>query len=144
MVRPTVTTTLRGAAVLVAAGLVAAWPIGCGGQPPATRHEIVTGVVEGLRTETGQLTVRTTGMRHERDEEPTVSCLLTSDAEVYINDKFSRVAALTIGDTVELIGYPDPGPRAERFLVLLAHVTRPEPLPPAPDLEVPASQPQEN
>jgi len=46
---PTIRTTLRRAAVLVAAGVVATWPIGCGGQPPATRHEIVTGVVEGLR-----------------------------------------------------------------------------------------------
>jgi len=69
-----------------------------------------------------------------------VHCLLSSDAEVYINDKFSAIGAIAVGDTAELIGYRDPN-RVERFLVSLVHITRDEPLPPAPDLSAAGSTP---
>jgi hypothetical protein len=95
---------------------------------------LLSGTVESVRADTGQLTVRVLSPRAEESESERVSCLLTSDAEVYVNDKCSSLEAISIGDTVELIGYPDPSPRAERFLVCLALITRNEPLPPEPDL----------
>lgn len=120
---------------LLAVGLGAVLTLpGCGRQTPANRHDVLAGSVQSVHAETGQLTVRQSFPRPEIGDNPTVSCLLSSDAEVYINDKFSAIDAIVAGDNIELIGYRDPNPRAERFLVSLVHITRSEPLPPAPDL----------
>ncbi len=122
--------------------------VGC--RPPSgpSRHEMIAGTVESVRPGTGELTVRTSGFGSEREQgqQEKVSCLLTSDAEVYINDRFSPPEAIAVGDLVELIGYRESTPRAERFVVCLAQITRREPLPPEPDLSpmaaTAASRPQ--
>ena len=120
--------------------LVAGFVAGCSEQDRPERHEVLSGVVESLHADTGQLTVRTSGFRPESEGEQSVSCLLTSDAEVYVNDKFSGLAGLTVGDTVELVGYRDPIPRSERFLVALARVRRAAAAP-QPDLPPPTTTP---
>jgi len=115
------------------------WLAGCERQLPANRYDVLSGTVQALQAEMGQLTVRTSTPRPEFGPNPNVRCLLSSDAEVYINDTFSAADAMVVGDTAELIGYHDPS-RAERFLVCLVHIARSEPLPPAPDLSVPTTE----
>lgn len=125
----------------MAAGLLATCAaLGCGRQTPSNRHEILTGTVEAVQAETGQLTVRVPAVRAEPEENQKISCLLANDTEVYINDRFRSFDAIASGDTVELIGYRDPSPRAERFVVRLAYITRKEPLPPEPDLALTTTQ----
>jgi hypothetical protein len=132
---------LRRPLIDVLVGLGVAWVLsGCEKQLPTNRYDVLTGTVQSLHADMGQLTVRITSLRPESDKNPYAHCLLSGDAEVYINDKFSTIGAIEVGDTAELIGYRDPN-RAERFLVCLVHITRDEPLPPAPDLSMPATQP---
>ncbi len=114
---------------------------GCERRPPPSRFDVLTGTVAGLRADTGELTVRTGLERPDGIDDQNVTCLITSDAEVYINDKFSSIAEIDIGDDVQLIGYVDPDPRTERFLVSLARISRSAALPPPPDLPIPTSQP---
>ncbi len=121
-------------------GLGLLWAaFGCGRKEPTNRHDVLAGTVQSLRPDMGQLTVHATTPRPEPDSNPNVQCLLSSDAEVYINDKFSTSDAIVVGDNVELIGYLDPDPRAERFVVCLVYIARSEPLPPAPDLAAPST-----
>lgn len=114
---------------------------GCERRPPPRRFDVLTGTVAGLRADTGELTVHTGLERPDGINDQNVTCLITSDAEVYINDKFSSIAEINIGDDVELIGYVDPDPRTERFLVSLARISRSAALPPPPDLPISTSQP---
>jgi len=125
--------------VAVIVALIPLWA--CGEQSRASKYEILSGTVEGVRAETGQLRVRPDDERHGRDENRKVACLLTSDAEVYINDRFSSFDAIEIGDAVELVGYREQTPHTERFVVALAQITRNEPPPPEPELASPSTQP---
>ncbi len=122
--------------------------LGCNRQAPSNRHEVLTGTVESLQADIGQLTVRLPGLRPEPDDDQKVICLLGSDTEIYINDRVREIGAIETGDPIELIGYRDPSPRAERFVVRLAYITRNEPLPPEPDLALKTTplttQPQES
>ena len=122
--------------------LVACLLAGCGEQGRPERHEALIGTIESLHADTGQLTVRARGFRPEPDSEQSISCLLTSDAEIYVNDKFSDLAGLAVGDSVELVGYREPIPRSERFLVALARVRCAAPPAPAPDLPLPTTAPE--
>lgn len=111
---------------------------GCEKQLPANRFDVISGTVQSLHADIGQLTLHSSSPRFESGN-PYVHCLLSGDAEVYINDQFSTIGAIAVGDTAELIGYRDPN-RPERFLVCLVHITRSESLPPAPDLSVASAQ----
>jgi hypothetical protein len=133
---------LRRTAAIALCLLLASLLAGCKEQDRAERHEVVSGIVESLHADTGQLTIRTSGLRPESDTEQSVTCLLASDAEIYVNDRFSGLAGLTVGDTVELVGYREPIPRSERFVVALARVRRAAPPAPAPDLPLPTTAPE--
>ena len=114
---------------------------GCRNASGPEQHEALLGTVESIQPDTGQITVRVEELRGERSPTARITCLVTSDAEVYVNDRYSGFDAIEIGDTVELIGYRDPNPRAERFIVCLTRIVRNEPAPPKPDLTPPATQP---
>ncbi len=118
---------------------------GCGRQASSYRHELLAGTVESIDAATGQLVLRL-NVSDAADQERKIACLLTNDAEVYVNDMFSGRDALRPGDAAELIGFTDPEPPGERFIVALAHVVRGVPPVPEPDLTPPTpSQPaQEN
>ncbi len=125
---------LRKPRFSVLLGLGVAWALsGCDKQLPANRFDVLTGTVQALHADMGQLTLRASALRPEFENNPYVHCVVGNDAEVYINDKFSALGAIAVGDTAELIGYRDPN-RSERFLVCLVHITRAESLPAAPDL----------
>jgi hypothetical protein len=111
----------------------------CGRQLPTNRYDVLSGTVQSLRAETGQLIVHVAAPRPEFGKTTSIACLLGSDAEVYINDKFSALSAIQVGDAIELIGYRHPDPRTECFVVSLAYIARSEPLPPAPDLPAPST-----
>lgn len=114
---------------------------GCRGASGPEQHEALLGTVEGIQPDTAQITLRVAESRGPWSEPTRVTCLLTNDAEVYVNDRYAGLAGVRIGDTVELIGYRDPNPRTERFIVCLARIARNEPAPPMPDLTPPASRP---
>lgn len=103
---------------------------GC--QPPPAKHvySALAGEVLSCHPRTGELTVRATGATRRGDD--TVYCVLTQDSEIYINDRFSTIDSIAIGDTLELVGYRDARPPLERFVVTFAYLTRPEPMAPAP------------
>ncbi len=129
---------IRGARCLLLPALLGlAWS--CERQLPTNRHDAITGVVQSQQVELGQLTIRPIPGRPELGENPTVQCLLSTDAEVYVNDQYSAPDAIQVGDTVEVIGHHDANSRTDRFLVCLVLITRPAPLPPAPDLLAPSS-----
>lgn len=111
-----------------------------------SEYHVISGTVTALRADTFDFTVAADN-RWSTDEAPEpVSCLLTNDAEIYVNDKFSDFQEIAIGDAVELIGYREQNPRGERFVVSLANITRNEPPAPPPDLttQPAATQPAED
>lgn len=122
-------------------GLVLLAGLACGGQcnerRPPGEYLVLTGTVESLRSDTGLLVVRAEAPPQARGTERKVPCLVPSDAEIYVNDRFSSFDAIEIGDTVELIGYQDPNPPGQRFVVVAAHITRNAPPPPEINLTPP-------
>lgn len=115
--------------------------VGCARHSSRDGYEVLRGTVEGARADLGQLVIRLDSPLGGRTGEARRSCLLPSNAEVYVNDKFVSAAAIEIGDEVELIGFTDPDPAAERFVVAFAYITHNEPPPPPIDLSPPATQP---
>ena len=107
---------------------------GCGRQLPTNRHEVLVGTVQSLRPEIGQMTVHVSTPRLDVSKASDVPCLLGGDAEIYVNDKFSTLGAIQVGDAVELIGYRHADPRTDACVVALARIARSEALPPAPEL----------
>ncbi len=114
---------------------------GCEKPSTSSEYSVVDGTVEGLRADTFELTVRAGEHWPGMAPDSIISCLLTKDAEIYVNDRFSGFDAIAVGDDVELIGYPEPNRRGERFVVATASIRRAEPLPDPPDLSPPATQP---
>ncbi len=115
---------------------------GCRKPSTPSDYTVLAGTVESLRAETTcELTVRPGRRWSGHIKTATISCLLTNDAEIYVNDRFSSFAAIAIGDEVELIGYRESNPRGERFVVAFAYITRNEPLPGPPDLSPPTTNP---
>ena len=114
---------------------------GCREPNAASEYEVLRGAVENHSADTFDLTIRVDKLEPDDDISETVSCSLLN-AEIYIDDKFSNFEAIAIGDVVELIGYFKPSsPRGKRFIVTYAQIARNEPLPPAPDLSAPTTQP---
>src|SRR5262245_40683311 len=89
--------------------------------PPA--YEVREGVVVERHSDTGELAVRVVQQKRDKTEERTIFCIVTKDSEVYINDVLSRLDAVNVGDAIEIVGYPEPTPRFERFVISFAHVT---------------------
>lgn len=120
---------------------------GCERQSAQSDYEVIDGAVEAVRADSFELTVRM-GERHTgRGKDAVLACLVTGDAEVYVNDRFGSFDAISPGDNIELIGYPERGnPRSGRFVVLYAYIRRPESppaLPVLPDSASATTQPQE-
>jgi hypothetical protein len=111
-----------------AAALLSA--LGCSRQPAQPSYTTLTGVVEAVHADSGELVVRTPSLRPAAPERSLVCS--TTNAEVYINDRFSQLAAISQGDAIELVGYHDPDPHAARFIVSFAYITHNEPTPKAP------------
>lgn len=107
---------------------------GCEPPRPPGRYSVLAGKVIACHPDTGELTVRGSRRTVEGPTEETVYCLITRDSEIYVNDRFSSIEEIQIGDTVELIGRRDPNPQLERFVVSFAYFDHPLPAPPRPQL----------
>ncbi|MBK9119653.1 MAG: hypothetical protein IPM18_08645 [Phycisphaerales bacterium] len=115
---------------------------GCREQPAPGRHEVRQGIIESIRAESQEFTVRLDTWPHRTAAAgELIACLLSSDGEIYINDRFSPFESLQPGDEIEMIVYRDRGTPPDRNVVTLASVTRPEPPAPVPDLTLPTTQP---
>ncbi|MCH8805029.1 MAG: hypothetical protein IH986_02950 [Planctomycetes bacterium] len=115
---------------------------GCTKQPRSSQYDTLTGIVETRDAETGELSVQEFPRLAGRSR--TVLCVINKDAEVYVNDRFSTIDRIQIGDTIELIGHRDADPQLERFIVSFASITRILPPPPPPDLTPPPAPAAEN
>ena len=109
-------TMARMAVMALAIGATA----GCERSVGAPTYQAVGGVVEACQLETGEMTVRLTG-REARSSEEKLHCVITKDSEIYVNDRFTKLQDIEVGDRVELIGYRDPSPQQERFVVTYAY-----------------------
>jgi len=103
-------------------------------------YTVLAGKVLSCHADTGELTVRISRRSVAGPTEKAIYCVVTRDSEIYVNDKFSSIEEIQLGDAVELVGYDDPNPRLQRFVVSFAYFDHPLPPPPAPEL-VPASAP---
>lgn len=110
-------TAARIAALSLLIGVIA----GCERSPGAPSYQAVGGVVEACQLETGELTVRTAA-REARNNDERLHCVITKDTEIYVNDRFTMIQDIEVGDRVELIGYRDPSPQQERYVVTYAYV----------------------
>ena len=121
---------------LLPAGLLLATlcAAGCDKPLPRARFTVLSGKVVACHTDTGELSVRVSRRRPEGPTEETIYCLITRDAEIYVNDKVSSIEEIQLGDAVELVGRRDPDPQTERFVVSFAYFDHPLPPPPRPDL----------
>lgn len=50
-------------------------------------------------------------------------CVATKDTEIYVNDRFSGIEEIRVGDVLESVGYWD----RERFVLSLVNIRRSEP-----------------
>lgn len=110
---------------------------GCSGESHQSEYQAFGGTVRALDVASGELFVRADervrGWRADRD----VPCVVTKDAEIYLNDRFALLADIWVGDAVELVGYRD----ADHMVLSLVTVTRSQPKPPPPALPPLATQP---
>lgn|GEM_PF-2216907 len=97
-------------------------------------HEALSGTIESFRSDSGLLMLRLTEARVRPERAARVTCLLDSDAEIYVNDMLVPADAIRVGDLVELVGYTEPNTQPERFVIRLARIARPQPPPAEPDL----------
>lgn len=112
---------------------------GCAGEQTHEEYQAFGAVVRALDLESGEIFVRAErpveGWRADRD----IPCVVTKDSELYVNDRFSQLHELRVGDRLELVGYRD----KDHLVAVLIHAAQPEPPPPPPDmLLAPASQPR--
>ncbi len=115
-------------ALLLAAGA-------CREDEPPRHFSVFSGTVQSVQVDAGGLTVRLTNAPGSTDAPANdLSCVVTRDSEIYVNDRCAGLAEIAPGDEVELIGHSDLNPRLERFMVSFAYVDHPLPPAPIPEL----------
>lgn len=107
---------------------------GCQRPAPTHAYRVLTGTVILCNAETGELTVLVTPGTRRRLHKDRVHCVLTEDSEVYVNDRFSSLHEVRVGDKVEIIGYREPDRRLESFVVGTASFQQPLPPPVVPEI----------
>ncbi len=124
-----------GAGVLLV-GLVAVGLVGCERPTPSHAYTVLAGTVLSCNPEAGELTLE---LRDQpaRKWSGRVPCVLTKDSEVYVNDRFSSLAEIQVGNAVEVIGYREANRRLETFVVAYAYVEQPGPPVKTPPLLLP-------
>jgi hypothetical protein len=72
--------------------------------------------------ETGDLTLFREG--GARDPSRPLLCVVTSDSEIYINDKLGGIDQLRVGDRIAIVGYREPNSAAEQFVISYGRINR--------------------
>ena len=124
--------------LLAAAGMLCAAG-DCQRQTPGGEYEALRGAITQVRVDASEFVVQPDERWPERggDTGAAAVCLLTTAAEVYVNDAYTGVEALTAGDVVDVVGYRELPGRGERLVVSLARVRRAAAAPPEPDIPLP-------
>lgn len=117
---------------------------GCDRQSPPARYETFSGTVTARQADTGKFSVRVDPPRGNTLPDGTLFCVATKDSEIYLNDKFSPMEVIQVGDPVEVIGYRDSNKEVE-FVASFVYIGRETPPlrtegKPSPVEPVPASQ----
>jgi hypothetical protein len=98
---------------------------GCGRPADTDRYVAPGGRVISVLPNTGEMVVRPfAGSNAPAGSDAPLSCVITKDSELYVNDRFSVIEEISPGDWVELVGYWDRSPPLERFVVSYAYVRR--------------------
>ena len=135
--------TARRFRTVGAVGLFALLTLGACDEPRAPhKYVVLSGIVAACHPQTGELTVRLSESSSRRTKDDRLECVVTSDSEVYINDMFSSIERIQIGDQVELIGYRDVSRPIESFVVSFAYCDHSAPTPGVPPLLQPPDPPQ--
>ncbi|TWT41226.1 hypothetical protein RAS1_39200 [Phycisphaerae bacterium RAS1] len=113
-----------------AAALVIA---GCQRLTPPSAFETCWGRVEDRNLENGEWSVRVTQSRQAALHDHVITCVVTKDSEIYVNDLLRPIDAVQVGDDVQVVLYAEAaGP--ERYVVSTAQVRKDLPPPPLPKL----------
>ncbi len=121
----------RRAAIAAGVLLLPLIAIGCESRAPTPPYLAISGVVTETHTDAREFRVRVASLRGPEADGRDVFCVVGKDSELYVDDALSPLAALAVGQRVDLIGYRDPNPRLERFIVTAAYVnTNPAPVAP--------------
>ncbi len=107
---------------IAALAVAAAALCGCDRLRTPSGYETLTGAVVTVPSELGEIVVRV--RLGDGLGERLLVCALTKDAETYVNDRFASPQELRAGDVIDLVGYRDPNPQLERFVISFAHVRR--------------------
>ncbi|MDX2199728.1 MAG: hypothetical protein SF069_12250 [Phycisphaerae bacterium] len=131
-------TICLGGAMLTLGVLLA----GCGRSPAqGSRYQNFAGELTGRWVETGRVAMSVGSIWAGSAGPPRkLEGFITSDSEVYLNDRVVGLEELSVGDKVRVIGYFEPG-EADQFWVALAYAEREMPTPAPLDVSVAATQP---
>ncbi len=98
---------------------------GCGRGSHGQRYETETGVVTQRQTNTGEITVSSDRPRNA--ERPSISCIITRDSEIYVDDRLSSIEDVRIGDRIAMVGYREQEPGLEHFIISYGRIQRSSP-----------------
>ncbi|RMF70774.1 MAG: hypothetical protein D6744_18940 [Planctomycetota bacterium] len=133
--------SLRGG-LFVLSAVPALLTVGACDRPrPPHKYVALSGTVAACHPQTGELTVRLTDPSSRRARDDQLECVVTSDSEIYINDMFSTLDRVQIGDRIELVGYRDASRPIESFVVSFAYCEHTAPTPAVPPLLQPPASP---
>ncbi|MBL8881039.1 MAG: hypothetical protein JNG88_18135, partial [Phycisphaerales bacterium] len=110
---------------------------GCDDARSVRVYEFLQGTVSAVHVDTGEISVEfvTPGTNRTR----VLSCVVTRDTELYLNDLATSLARIAPGDAIQVIGVREPDPRLERLAIATAYVAREEPAAPVPPLALRAA-----
>ncbi len=125
---------MRTGAAAMRCAVLATWLLApaCDRAESSQTYSVVGGEVESWDRASGDLAIRVSRTLGNRPEAEILHCQVTHDSEVYVNDRFCRTDAIPQRGAVEVVGYYDPNPRIERFVVSYAYFDTQPPPPPAP------------
>ena len=99
--------------------------LGCERGSRGQQYETETGVVTQRHTSTGEITVSSD--RPGDAERPFISCIITRDSEIYVDDRLSSIEDVRIGDRIAMVGYREQAPGLEHFIVSYGRIRRSSP-----------------
>ncbi len=95
---------------------------GCERGRRGQKYESLSGVVTERHPATGEISI--TYQPPGGDEPAVAACVMTRDSEIYINDRLSAIEDVRIGDTIAIVGYHEPGPQLEQFIISYGRIRR--------------------
>lgn len=98
---------------------------GCDRGSSGQKYETETGVVTQRHTSTGEIAVSSD--RPGKAARPFISCIITRDSEIYVDDRLSSIEDVRIGDRIAMVGYREQEPGLEHFIISYGRIQRSSP-----------------